>query len=422
MVGRLVDPRVAARVTVAMVMTVGARALLAQEAPGPQAVSIQDVVRLARERAPAIAAARARVIRAEGEAIAARRFPDPELGLGLGRARPDGAGLAGREFSFGFIQVVPLPWARDKRVRAANAIVVATQADVGVVIADVVAEARRIYYEAAVDQREAAALEAAAGDAETLRQVMQRRTEVGEASGADRLRTDVEALRARAEAVAARARADANRAALSAFLQGAIPPDFVPADGDVAHLPPIEEAGVEARLQQHPLYAAATARLNAARAALAAERASRVPSLFAAVSRDSELDKRATSASLGFVVPLWNRNAGAIRVAEGGLAEAEAEAARMLTDLRVQAAQLVRGDRAAREQALTYQGAILPAATRALSIVRFSLEQGEANLLAWFEARRSYLEILRAANAAQRDALLRRAELQRVLGGLDEIR
>ena len=167
MVGRVVEARAATRVTVAFVMTAGVQALLAQEAPGPPTVSIQDVVRLARERAPAIAAARARVTQAEGQAIATRRFPDPELGLGMGRARPDDAGAAGRESSVGFGQVVPLPWARSKRVRAANAIVAATQAEVGVVMADVVAEARRVYYEAAVDQREAAALEVADGDAET---------------------------------------------------------------------------------------------------------------------------------------------------------------------------------------------------------------------------------------------------------------
>jgi outer membrane protein TolC len=68
---------------------------------------------------------------------------------------------------------------------------------------------------------------------------------------------------------------------------------------------------------------------------------------------------------------------------------------------------------------MTYRREILPAATQALSIVRFSLGQGEANLLSWLEARRSYLEILRASYRAQLEAFLQRAEIERLTGGID---
>jgi outer membrane protein TolC len=54
-----------------------------------------------------------------------------------------------------------------------------------------------------------------------------------------------------------------------------------------------------------------------------------------------------------------------------------------------------------------------------LSITRFSLEQGEANLLSWLEARRSYLETLRSSYAAQLEAFLTRAELERLTGEID---
>ena len=80
---------------------------------------------------------------------------------------------------------------------------------------------------------------------------------------------------------------------------------------------------------------------------------------------------------------------------------------------------LLRRDAVARELAITYRQEIIPAAAEALSIVRFSLEQGEASLLSWLEARRSYLETLRASYAAQREAFLTRAELERLTGEFD---
>src|SRR4051812_19769754 len=61
-------------------------------AAGRSVVSLAAVLEIARSRAPAIAAARARITRAEESARSATRLPDPRLTAGYGRASPRDAG------------------------------------------------------------------------------------------------------------------------------------------------------------------------------------------------------------------------------------------------------------------------------------------------------------------------------------------
>jgi hypothetical protein len=119
-------------------------------------------------------------------------------------------------------------------------------------------------------------------------------------------------------------------------------------------------------------------------------------------------------------IPLWNRNQGAVRIARGDLAEAEADALTLRAQIEGEVERLMRRDRVTRELAITYRQEIIPAATETLSIARFSLEQGEASLLVWLEARRSYLEVLRASYSAQLEAFITRAELERLTGEFNE--
>ena len=80
---------------------------------------------------------------------------------------------------------------------------------------------------------------------------------------------------------------------------------------------------------------------------------------------------------------------------------------------------LIARDRTAREIAVAYQRDILPSAQAALAIAAISDEHGEASLLSWLDARRSYLEILRASYDAQLQAYLARADLDRLMGDSD---
>jgi outer membrane protein TolC len=283
---------------------------------------------------------------------------------------------------------------------------------------DVLLDVKILYYEAAMGAARADALAQAAEDARSLNDLVGRRVEVGEAPGAAHLRTTVEALRARSEARAAAAKAEGARVALNRFLLGALGSEFLlPADLSPATLPPLPDATIEQAVSSNPGVRAAQSRLEAAKVTVDVERAARVPALEVSAFSVKEIDRQAIGATAGIAIPLWNRNRSGVGIAQGELAEARAELSALRADTEADLERLVRKDGAVREIAVAYTAEILPAAREALAAVRTSLELGEANLLAWLEARRSYLETLQAAFEAQLDAFVTRAEVERLTGG-----
>ena len=380
-------------------------------------VHLDTVLQLARERVPAIAAARARVSQAEERRRAATLVPDPVFNAGFGRGEPRDGGAARSESSFEVSQSFPAPWGLRSRKAAGNATIAAATSQVDAVILDVLLEAKALYYEAALGAARADALSQTAVDARSLNELVARRVEVGEAPGADHLRTTVEALRAETEARAAAAQAAGARGALNRFLLGALGTDVsFPGALDPSELAPTPDGAVELAVSRNPAVRAAQSRVEAAKSVVDLERAARLPGLEVSAFSLTELDRQATGATFGISIPLWNRNKPGVGLARAELAEAEAELSALRAGIEADVERLVSRDRAAREIAVDYRVRILPVAREALAVFQNSLEQGEASLLQWLEARRSFLETLRAAYEAQLDAFVTRAELERLTG------
>jgi cobalt-zinc-cadmium efflux system outer membrane protein len=393
------------------------RPIVHSASPVQRVVLLETVLQLARERAPAIAAARARASQAEERRRATTLVPDPELRAGFGRGEPRDGGASRSESSLELSQSFPAPWGLRSRKTAGNAAIATANWQVDAVILDVLLEAKTLYYEAALGAARADAFSQAEVDARSLNDLVARRVEVGEAPGADHLRTTVEALRARSEARAAAAQAEGDRAALNRFLLGALGTDYTfPIELDPGVLAPTPDGTVELAVSRNPVFRAAQSRVEAARSAVDVERAARLPGLEVSAFTSKELDRQATGAVVGISIPLWNRNKPGVGLARAELAEAEAALNALRAGIEADVERLVSRDRAAREISVDYRVKILPAAREALAVVQNSLEQGEASLLQWLEARRSFLETLRAAYEAQLDAFVTRAELDRLTG------
>jgi cobalt-zinc-cadmium efflux system outer membrane protein len=372
---------------------------------------------VARERAPAIAAARARVLQAEERRHGTTLVPDPVFTAGFGRGEPRDGGASRSESSFEISQSLPALWGLRSRKAAGEAAIEEATWRVEATALDVLLQAKTLYYEAVLGAARADALSRAADDARSLSDLVARRVEVGEAPGANHLRTTVEALRAGAEARAAAAQAEGARAALNRFLLGALGSDFVlSTELDPAALAPLPSAGVEQAVSSSPALRAAQAKVAAATSAVDVERAARVPTFEVSAFSLRELDRKSFGATFGIAIPLWNRNQPGLGNAHAQLAEAQADLSALRSGIEADLERLFRRDRAAREVAVGYSAEILPAAREMLAVVRNSLEQGEADLLVWLEARRSYLETLRAASEAQLDAFVTRAEVERLIG------
>ena len=219
-----------------------------------------------------------------------------------------------------------------------------------VAVNQVVLEVKRIYYEAAIADEEAKALSEAATDARSLQDVMDRRVEVGEASEGDRLRTRVEALRAELEARRARAEAEAgkSRSRTGSFWVRSGPVSRLSTHLDPTRLPELaagfRDGGRRAivRSTVRPSLA-----LKRRIGRMSAESAARMPGLTLSPFWQKELDRRTTGVALGLSIPLWNRNQGQVRIAQGEQAEAEAELLAVRTEIEIELERRSRTDRSA---------------------------------------------------------------------------
>ena len=392
---------------------------IASAAPPGDAASytLAQVEELARSVSPAVAAARARIAHAEGSRDLGVAVPDPSITLGGARARPDAGGPSGSEWTVGAEVDLPSPWGSSARRRAGDGTVQAAAAESEVAGLDAIFQSRRLYLEAVIAEDRESAMREAASDAATLLALVTRRVQVGEAAEIDRLRAQVEARRAEVEARAARADVEGARGALDRFLQSSLGPDFELATRfDPVELPPTPPGATEASEAVSPELAAARARAEAAAARVSAEGRARFPGIRLGAFHVSEIDKTATGGTLTLGIPFWNRNEAAIRVAAAEQSEAGADLARLESARRASLVRLIPRDAAARERALAFAQEILPAARKTVAIAELALEQGESSLLPWLEARRTYVESLRAALDARLDAFLTRAELERLLG------
>lgn len=175
-------------------------------------VTEELVIRAVRAADPAVNAARRAAELAEAREVAAGLYPNPALGF----ERETLAGEAEHTLAL----TVPVDLSSRRSARRALARVETTERQAGAVRVerDAVARALLLFYEAIAAERELAiAREAAAGLAEAAR-VLAHRRGVGQASGYEQLRLEIEAELAESERAEAEAQAGRTRRELARVL------------------------------------------------------------------------------------------------------------------------------------------------------------------------------------------------------------
>ena len=291
------------------------------------ALALDEALRLARERAPLVAAAGARRDAAAGALSAARAWAhNPELELEFTRREaPDGVH---RDRTWRVDQQLDLP-GRGPRIGAARADLQAAEAlavDAG---AQAAADAGRAGLEAAHAARRRALADEAAAVQERLRGVAAARHQAGETGALDEAVATVALARARAAQAAARADELAARAHLAGLLQWDRA-ELPRVTGEPGWPAPPALADVRAAALAHPALAAleATAHAAAARRGEAGALAWPQVGLFAGSGREEESDL--TQWGVALSLPVFARGQGERRQAAAWqrLAEAELAAAR----------------------------------------------------------------------------------------------
>jgi outer membrane protein, heavy metal efflux system len=344
--------------------------------------------------------------------------PDPRVEYSRGRAHPNGVpSPEGTEESWTISQTIPWPGATGAGVRAAQRAAAGFRAEGDAARWEIEVAARQAFGRLVAARALLGIDERTEADARSLRDLVTRRTELGETREADRIKSSVEWMRQRRLLDATRREAAAAEALVRLLAVEPLPRPLVVEAGAPRDVAPTGRQEVLQRLvERNPELLAARAHAERQRELVSQAKKARLPDLDVAVFRDRELDKSSDGVSFGIRVPLWNANRGEIARAEAASSVASAEAERRRIALAGELEERLRDLDVAGAQVQTLEKEILPSASESLRLARRSYEEGETSLLDLLDAQRTFRDTQREAVESRLALALAVTDIQRLVG------
>ena len=386
---------------------------LAQTQPIPLRLSLEEAVRLAAERNPQAAAARALVDIAAANRIDARLRPNPAVSVEsesyplFESSRP--SFLDGQELTIRFDQEIETAGRRRLRTETAEA---------GVTVANLTARdrlrqlelaVRRAYLQLALAQADADVARTSLEEIDRVLTVGRERVRVGEAARSEVSRLEVERLRFAEDAFAADLSLRNARAAILTLLgapdltqplEAADSLEDTSAVGALAVSIARPDSAQPAAVDGRPDLLAAREELRRADTETRLQRALRAPNVTVGGGYRRDFGANAVVFGVTIPVPLWSRN-------QGGLARAAAErelaASNLSTvelDVRLDIQQAINAVETNRARAEYIEREILSSARQSRDVVSESYRLGAADLIDFLDAQRAFRDTLRTYNRA----------------------
>jgi cobalt-zinc-cadmium efflux system outer membrane protein len=382
------------------------------------ALDVNRYVEIVLRSHPAVRQSGALEEAARAEQKAARLLPDPELGFSRDRARLIGeSDSRGSETAFSVTQSIPWPGTFTAGVRVGDRAADVLRSAAETARWEIEIEARRAFARLVSSRALLAIARAGEEDARSLRDLVTRRTELGESRESDRIKATVEWLRQQRRVRSAEREAEAAESVVRTLAVEPLPRPLVMRSELPPPLPRPDLESLKARLAaRNPLLRAALWEAERQSALLSVALQARAPNFDVSFFRERELDREANGLSLGLRVPLWNANRGEIARARAGVATATAAAERTRLGLMAELEVRFKDLELAADQLAMLESEVLPSAASGLSLARFSYEEGETSLLDLLDAQGTYRETQREAVEARVALALAVAELQRLVG------
>ena len=387
-------------------------------AAAQEALDVEGYVQIVLRSHPAARLRAAFEDAARAESKAARQFPDPSVEYSRGQAHPiEAPSMEATETSISASQTIPWPGAFAAGVRAGDRAADALRAAGTASRWEIEIAARRAFARLVTARALLDVDQATEGDARSLRDLVTRRTELGETRESDRIRAAVEWMRQRRLREASRREAEVAEAAVRTLAVEPLPrPLAIQADlpGDLASHD--RESLVARLLERNPQLLVARADTQRQRELVSQAKRARLPDLDVTVFRDEELDKVSNGFALGIKVPLWNANRGEIARAQAASTVASAEAERKRLDLVTELEERLKDLDVASAQVQTLEKEILPSAAESLRLARRSYEEGETSLLDLLDAQRTFRDTQREAVESRLALALAVTDIQGLVG------
>jgi len=384
-----------------------------------EAIDVAGYVQIVLRSHPAgrLKAAFEEAARAERKA-AKWQVSDPVVEYSRGRAHPNEApSLLGTETSLSVSQTISWPGTYSAEVRAGARAGDVLNAEGTASRWEIEIAARRAFTVLVTARALLEIDEATEADARSLRDLVARRTELGETRESDRIRTAVEWMRQRRLLDASRREAETAEVVVRTLAVEALPRPLAIRAEPPADLPPQSRESLVARLlERNPLLLASRADAERQRALASRAKQARIPDLDVTVFRDKELDKASNGIAVGLRVPLWNANRGEVARSDASLNIALASAERKRLDLLAELEERLKDIEVAGAQVQALDQEILPSAGESLRLSRRSYEEGETSLLDLLDAQRTLRDTQREAAESRLAMALAVTDIQRLVG------
>lgn len=370
-------------------------------------LTLRQALRLTLLQNPELAAADSARRVAEGRLLQAGLRPNPSLFteadnlVGTGGYRETG----GAEYTLQLSQLVELGGKRAARLRVAARGRELTGFDHEAKRLDVLVAATRAFVQTLAAQRRQAVAAESSRLAGELVPAIQRRVEAGAANAVEATRAQNAVATARIEVQqAARDLATARQRLAAGW--GALAPRFASAVGDLERLPPVPSfPALVAGLDGNPAVARFGAETAQRQAELLQAQSEAVPDVTVALGPRylAETNDAAVRLNVSLPLPLFDRNQGNVRAARAELVRTGQLQQATATQLTVAVHDAYRALVAARQEAATLQGTLIPGAEVAFGQVNEGYAAGRFGLLDLLDTRRTLvaarLQLLQAQAA-----------------------
>jgi len=386
----------------------------------PQPYTLEEIIALALERHPAIAAARGAVRQGRGQQATARAYPNPAISgsAGRGAIRDPSTGVAITERTVTIEQ--PLEWPEKRRARrqAADAGLAEASAALDEARLALLADVKVAFYELLYAQADAALTAQNLTTVEDVLRTVQARAAAGDATSFETMKAAVEVQKARKDLTRTQNLLTVARARLNTLTVGTLGAQFS-VQGEFDSLR--EELDLEklraGMLAGHPTLRRFSRQAEQAAYRVQLERESRIPNLIISGTYHREAGDESFVAGLTVPIPIWYQRQGEIESALGAKYRAEAERLRVQTELDQAMVEQAQEVRTATAQIQVFETGLLKQAERTLTVARTSFRQGAVGLLDVLDAQRVYRETLLEYAQARRDLSVALARLERIVGG-----
>lgn len=385
----------------------------------PSKFTLAEAIAEARAKNPEMLSLEASVASARGGVTAAKTWANPQLTLepGARRALEDTAYVTAFNGAISLIQTFKFPGKRTLEIAMAQADGKLAEISLEAFRFQMAAKVRRAFYELLAAQKIAGARAEQVASAKVFVESAEKRAEGGYSGDFEALKSQTDLIAARAALREAEGKVAEARITLNTLMARA-PTAPLEISGSLDNLIPKGRSGdfVVLAMTQNPALRALD--IEAEKSGLNVRRArqERLPDISAGPTVEYFKDEQIYAVSVGFTLPLWDQNQGAIQAATGLQQKALAEIQRLRLEIAGEVTRAAAELNVTADQLALYPSGLFEKMRGFVQQAEEGYAQSATTLMIYLDAKRTYFDTLGAYYEILARAAAARGALESAVG------